>query len=218
MSDVHGTNSTTMKRLRAFIESIVFAGMKPDAQRVQPGPQWKGLGRLSGPVDRLLSGGLAPTDPLYLSNRSLGQKIRSWSLIGVPCLVLLGGIAFVLSSLMSPPDVKPAKELTASEIAAKMLPEMTKDLKVTTNHDVEVVEVKVDNTNGPKLMGTVRNTTDHEIAFAEIIVDITNSGGSQLGAVTGTVEKIPAKGTKAFQSSIAQPDGAIALVRQVNIR
>lgn len=169
-------------------------------------------------MERLLSGGPAPTDPLYLTNRSLKQKIRSWVLIGVPCLVVLGGVAYVLSSLMSPREVKPTKELSASEVAAKMLPDLSKDLKMGTNHDVEVVEVKVEKLGGTKLVGTVRNTTDHEIAFAEIIVDLTNLNGSQLGAVTGTVEKIPAKGTKTFETPIAQSDAAVGLVREVNFR
>src|ERR1035438_1943723 len=163
-----------MKRLRAFVESILFAGLRPSGQKPEQGPQFKWLGPLSGPLERMLAGGPTPTDPLYLTNRSMSQKIRSWALIGIPCLVLLAGVGYVLSSLMSPPDVKPTKELTASEIAAKMLPEMSKDLKLTSNHDVEVVEVKVDTTHGAKLIGTLRNTTDHEIAFAEVVVDLTN--------------------------------------------
>ena len=178
----------------------------------------KWLGPLSGPVGRLLSGGPAPTDPLYLTNRSMSHKIRSWSLIAVPCLVLLAGIGYVLSSLMNPPDVKPAKELTASEIAAKMLPDLSKDLNVVSNHDVEVLEAKVDNTNGPKVVGTVRNTTDHEIAIAYLIMDLTDGAGSQLGAVSATVEKIPPTSNKAFQVPIKQANAAVALVREVNSR
>ena len=204
-----------MKRLREFIESIVFAGLKPGGQKAQQGTQWKWLGPLSGPVERLLSGGPAPTDPLYLTNRSWNQKIRSWSLIGIPCLFVLFAVGYVLSSLMSPPEAKPAKEMPASEIAAKMLPDMSKDLHLTTNHDIEVVEVKVEPNNGPKLVGTLRNTTSHEIAYAEVIVDLTNVSGSQLGAVSGIAEKIPANSVKTFTTQIHQTDAAFALVREV---
>src|ERR1022692_4753065 len=101
----------TMKRIRAFLESIVFAGMKPGAQTA-PKRQLAWLGPLRGPVERLLSGGPAPTDPLYLTNRSLGRKLLSWSLVGIPCLVLLAGIGITLSNLLDPPLAKPAKELT----------------------------------------------------------------------------------------------------------
>ncbi len=208
-----------MKRLRAFIESIVFAGLRPAGAKTTPqGSQWKWLGPLSGPVERLLSGGPAPTDPLYLTNRSWNQKIRSWTLIGIPCLVLLVAVGFVLSSLMSPPEAKPTKEVSASEIAAKMLPDMNKDLHLSTNHDVEVMDVKVETAGGTKLVGTLRNTTAHEIAVAEVIVDLTNLSGSQLGAVSATVEKLPANGTKSFSTPIRQSDAAFALVREVSAR
>jgi len=205
-----------MKRLRTFFESILFAGMGPGRRKSRRRHKRKWLSPLKGRAERILAGGTAPTDPLYLSNRSMNRKVWTWSLIGVPGFLLLAGIAFILSRLMSPPDVKPPKELSASEIAAKMLPSINKDFKLTTNHDVEVVEVAVDNTHGLKLVGTLRNTTDHEIAFAEVIVDLTNPSGSQLGAVAGTVENLPPKGTKSFQNPIKQSEATFAVVREVN--
>jgi hypothetical protein len=207
-----------MKRIRAFLESIVFAGLKPDVRQPQQEPRFKWLGPLGGPLDRLLAGGPAPTDPLYLTNRTLGQKLQSWSFVAVPCLVLLAGTGYVLSNLMDPPDVKPAKELTASEVAAKMLPEVGKNLDLPTNRDVEVVEVKVQNSDGAKLVGTLRNITDHEVASVEIIVDLTDLAGSQLGAVNATVEKIQPRGTKTFQLPIKQTGASLALVREINSR
>ena len=118
-----------MKRIREFFESIVFAGMKP-ASQAAPKPQLKWLGPLRGLAERFLSGGPAPTDPLYLTNRTPGQKLRSWGLIAIPCLVLLGGVAITLSSYLDPPAPPPAKELTAAEITAKLLPNMDRDFKL----------------------------------------------------------------------------------------
>src|ERR1017187_10871489 len=103
----------TRKIILAFLESIVFEGMKPGAQTA-PKREFAWLGPLRGPVERLLSGGPAPTDPLYLTNRTLGRKLLSWSLLGIPCLVLLAGIGKVCRSLLDPPLAKPAKELTAA--------------------------------------------------------------------------------------------------------
>src|SRR3954453_22020394 len=111
-----------MKRLRAFLESIAFAGLKPGGQRTQ-GAQFKWLGPLRRPVERYLAGGVQ-SDPLYLTNRTVGQKILSWSVIAVPCLVLAIAVGVALSSLLDPPDVKPAKELSAKEVAAKLLPNL----------------------------------------------------------------------------------------------
>src|SRR5450756_419146 len=88
----------TMKRIREFLESIVFAGMKPGG-KTAPNRQLKWLGPLGGPVERLFSGGPAPSDPLYLTNRTQAQKLKFWSLIAIPCVVLALGIVILSRSL-----------------------------------------------------------------------------------------------------------------------
>lgn len=201
-----------MKRIREFFESILFAGMKPGTPVAPKKPNaW--LGPLRGPIDRLISGP-APTDPLYLSNRSTSQKARFIALVGIPSLILLVGIGVALYFL-DPPDPKPQKELTAAEITAKLLPDMQKDIKLPPPSDVQVLEAKVD---GVHLSGVVQNTTKHEIAVANLIIDLTNTAGSQVGGVNCTVEKIPALGRKAFQVPVKQHDAAFALVREITTK
>ena len=202
-----------MKRVMALLESIAFAGMKPGAQTA-PKRQLAWLGPLRGPVERLLSGGPAPTDPLYLTNRTLGRKLLSWSLIGIPCLALLAGIGVKLSSL-DPPLAKPAKELTAAEITAKLLPNMDKDFKLAPASDVQVLEARVD---GTRLVGKVKNTSTKEIDGAELVIDLADAEGSQVGAVSTVVEKIPPLGTRNFEISIKQRRAATATVREVTVR
>jgi hypothetical protein len=208
----------TMKRILAFLKSIVFAGMKPGAQTA-PKRQLAWLGPLRGPVERLLSGGPAPTDPLYLTNRTRGRKLLSWSLVGIPCLVLLAGIGITLSNLLSnlldAPLAKPAKELTAAEITAKLLPNMDKDFKLAAASDVQVLEARVD---GTRLIGKVKNTSTREIAGAELVIDLADAEGSQVGAVSTVVGKIPPSGTKDFEISIKQRNAASAMVREVTLR
>jgi hypothetical protein len=203
-----------MKRVMALLESIVFAGMKPGAQTA-PKRQLAWLGPLRGPVERLLSGGPAPTDPLYLTNRTLGRKLQSWSLIGIPCLALLAGIGIILSSLLDPPLAKPAKELTAAEITAKLLPNMDKDFKLAPASDVQVLEARVD---GTRLVGKVKNTSTKEIAGAELVIDLFDASLSQVGAVSAVVGKIPPSGTRGFEISIKQRTAATAMVREVTVR
>jgi len=204
---------TTMKRIREFLESIVFAGMKPGGQTA-PKRQLTGLGPLRGPVERLLSGGPAPSDPLYLTNRTLTQKLKSWSLIAIPCVVLALGIV-ILSRSLQPPAPKPVKPLTAAEITAKLLPNLDQDIQLPPATDVQVIEIKVE---GSRLVGVVKNTTRREIAVTELVIDLTNAAGSQLGAVNAIVEKIPPSGTKDFQIAIQQRDAAFALIRNVTSR
>jgi hypothetical protein len=206
-----------MKRLRAFLESIVYAGLKPAGQKAQ-GPERKWLGPLRGPVERLLSGGAAPSDPLYLTNRTFGQKIRSWALIGIPCLILVVCVGLALSNLLEPPAAKPAKELTPAEVAAKILPNVAKDIQLNTNPDVQVMEVSVRQEGGARVVGVVHNNTAHEITAVGLVVDLTNSMGSQVGGVSGEVEKLPANSDKSFQIAIQQRDAAFALVREVTTR
>ena len=202
-----------MKRIRAFFESIVFAGMKP-ATQAAPKPQLKWLGPLRGLAERFLSGGPAPTDPLYLTNRTPGQKLRSWGLIAIPCLVLLGGVAITLSSYLDPPAPPPVKELTAAEITAKLLPNMDRDFKLSPPSVVQVLEARVD---GTRVVGKVKNTSAKAIAAAELVIDLTDAGGSQVGAVAAVVENIPPSGTKDFEIAIKQRNAATALVREITL-
>ena len=206
-------SGTIMKRIREFLESIVFAGMKPGGQTA-PKRQLTWLGPLRGPVERLLSGGPAPSDPLYLTNRTLTQKLKSWSLIAIPCVVLALGIV-ILSRSLQPPAPKPVKPLTAAEITAKLLPNLDPDIQLPLATDVQVIEIKVE---GSRLVGVVKNTTRREIAVTELVIDLTNAAGSQLGAVNAIVEKIPPSGSKDFQIAIQQRDAAFALIRNVTSR
>jgi hypothetical protein len=204
---------TPMKRIREFLESIVFAGMRPGGQTA-PKPQLRWLGPLSSPVERLLSGGAAPSDPLYLSNRTLAQKLKFWSLIAIPCLLILG-VAVAVSRSFNPAAPKADKPLTAAEITAKLLPNLDTDIQLQPSSDVQVLEVRVE---GSRLVGVVKNTTAREIAATELVIDLTDAAGSQLGAVDGIVEKIPGSGTKNFQIAIRQRDAAFALIRSIKSR
>ena len=202
-----------MKRLRAFFESIAFAGLKPAGQKAEP-KKTRWLGPLSGALDRFLSGP-APNDPLYLTNRSFGQKMKSWSIIAVPCLILVAGVGVVLSNILEPPASKPVKELSAKELAAKVLPNIDAGLKLEQNTDIEVVEVRIDHNGPTRLTGVVRNATTHDIPAAHIVVDLTDANGTQVGCVEARVETIPASKTKDFAVAIAQSKAAFALVREV---
>jgi len=203
---------TMKKRIQEFFESLMYAGLKPGGQ---PAPKRElGAGPLRGSVERFLSGG-QPTDPLYLTNRTPGQKLKSWSLIAIPCLMLAVGISVVLSNLIDPPPATPLKPPTSAEITAKLLPNLNQDFKLKPPSDVQVLEIRV---VGSRLVGVLKNTSAHEIAAAELVVDLTNAAGSQVGAVSGTVEKLPAFGTKDFQIPITQRDAAFGLVRDVRSR
>jgi len=197
-----------MSPIRKFLESIVFAGMTPGTQTA-PKPQPKWLGPLRGPIERLLSGGPAPTDPLYLTNRSPTQILKSWSLIVLPCLILSAGIAYTLHAL-NPREAKPDKEPTAAEITARL--QVPKDVKLEPDPDVQVLKIHVE---GSRVFGTVQNTSSREIAVVKLVINLTNDTGSQVGAVEATVEKLPPSGSKDFAIAIKQRNAVAAIIREI---
>ena len=69
-----------MNKLRKLWESIVYAGMQPSSPASAPRPG-KPTGGFRDKLERFLSGGPAPSDPLYLPNRSLWQRARTGILV-----------------------------------------------------------------------------------------------------------------------------------------
>ncbi|MGO9255529.1 MAG: FxLYD domain-containing protein [Bryobacteraceae bacterium] len=206
-----------VRRIREIFESIAYAGLQPGARAGQT-KRIKWLGPLSGPIERLLSGGPAPSDPLYLTNRTTGQKIKLGVAIGVPCLVLAGLVYGMLTNSFDFGGPPPAHEATASEVAAKLLPHMDPNMHIDTDKDVEVVEVRVEHGAQMTLVGSMKNTTDHEIHIAEAVFDLTDSGGSQLGGVSARIENFKAKSTANFRIPIQQTEASFALVREIHTR
>ena len=202
--------------IRELIESIIFAGMRPGAPVAHPHPmRW--LRPLRRPIERFLSGGAAPSDPLYLSRRTAGQRIRFALLIGTPGVIVAGLMALALSNHFVKKTVMPRLDLPPAEVTAKMLPNMDR-VKFDTNRDMDVMEVRVDRTKGTLVMGTVMNNTAHQLHSAEIVFDLTDRAGSQLGGVSQKIENLPPQIRKALRLPIEQRTASFVLVREVKTR
>jgi hypothetical protein len=202
------------ERFQKFIDSVLYAGLKPGGTQA-PGTRMKWLGPLRGPVERFLSGGPAPSDPFYLTNRTLGQRIRQWVLIGVPCLLLIGGVALGLSNVFRGPKARPHKELSAAEIARGILPSLDTG-GISSNQDIELVEVHIDKTEGVAVAGTLKSKSSRAIRTAELVFNLTDATGSQVGAVGTTVENLEPGATVHFRFPIESATAAFALVREVH--
>ena len=148
----------------------------------------------------------------------MGHKVRSWMLIGIPLLVLIAAIGATLA-LLEPPEVKPEKQLTAKEVASKLLPNMDKEIKLASNPDIQVVEVSVHQEGSPRLVGIIHNSSAREVAEVQLVLDLTDTMGSQVGGVNGTVSNVPANGNKSFTIPIKQKDRRLrwcAILRRNN--
>lgn len=202
-----------MKRLRSVFESVAYAGMKPQGSAA-PRPARRWLGPLRGPVERFLNGP-GSSDPLYLSNRTRGQKVRLGVLIGLPCAMVLTFVAlaalgkFDAAHLRRPPPV-----VSDAEVAARMLPGLSHGVAPRSDSGLEVLEVAV---GGGRIASTVRNVRDHAIVDAEVTFELTDGVGSRLGAVNCRLPRIEARATAAFHAAIPQTDAVRAVVREMHV-
>jgi len=189
-------------------------GMQPSGGAPEKRLRW--LGPMAGPVSRFLNGGAVPSDPFYLTNRTLGQKVGLALLIAIPCLLVIGGIGLAgLGYFDNPPATSPPT--SAEQAAARTLPDLDKDINIPVNRDVEVVDAHVEQGPVTKLTGTARNNTGRTIHDAELIFDLTDAAGSRLGAVSARVAAIAPKGTTSFSIAIEQRNAAFALVREIRL-
>ena len=202
-----------LKRFRRFIDSVVFAGLKPEAPREQA-KHLPWLGPLRGLLERVLTRP-APSDPLYLSNRTFDQKVKVGLVIAVPCLIVVGVTALGLSHFFQAKGPGPAAEISGAELAKKLLPNMDAAVKIEVNKDVQVLDAHIEREGGMQLVGSVKNNTDRLIRATEIVFNLTDQTGSQLGAVSARVDNLAPNATGSFRIPIEQTDAAFALVREV---
>lgn len=211
-------------QVKQFFEKLVYAGLKPQggrpAQQSEAShaePKQAANSPLNWLNTKLNQAG--PADPLYLSNRTAGQKVKSWALIGIPPLVVLTAVGLVLAGVFNPTTspAPPPSGPTNAEIASKMLPDL-QNISIETQHDLEVADVHVIPGAPVRLEGVAKNNSDHEISKAELVFDLTDKTGSRQGAVTTEVKNIGAKSTVQFQFAIEQATATFALVREVRVQ
>jgi hypothetical protein len=184
----------------------------------RPGKRMAWLGPLAGPVTRLLDGGAAPSDPFYLTNRTLAQRLRQAALIAVPCVLVIAAIGLALLGYFNRPTTlpPPSATLTPEQVAADVRPNLDPGIRIDANRDVDVMDVHVVRGAGTKVAGTVRNNTGRPILDVELVFDLTDAAGSRLGAVSTRLARIDPKGAASFSFPVEQHDAAFALVREVN--
>lgn len=201
-----------LDRLRRIFQSIAYAGLRPRAP--SGAPVGGKRGGLRGMLDRLLAGP-AQTDPLYLTNRTWKQKLKSGLVIGVPCVLLAGAVGLGLSHLYAPQSAPP-KEPTPAEIVAKLLPGLEKTVDLTPR-EVEIEYLHPETVGSPKLVGSLKNNTDRTVTV-EFTADLADIHGSKIDSVTERVEKAPPKTSVSFEFPIDDPEAAIAVVRPGTLR
>ncbi len=203
------------RSLRQLIESVVFVGLKPGAPAAGPQPR-RWLGPFREWIERFLSPGPPPSDPLYLSRRTPRQKFLFAIKLACPFVILGVGVMWSFEIGLFHKE-KPKLDLSPAEVAAKMLPELDR-IKIESNKDVEVPSVGVDHNGATALTGTVRNNTPRSISGVDVFFDVTDANGSKLGNVRTHFQNLAAKSESSFHIPIQESNAAIAIVREIRIQ
>ncbi|HEY1217749.1 MAG TPA: FxLYD domain-containing protein [Bryobacteraceae bacterium] len=199
-----------MGKLRRLFESLAYAGMKPQGRGSEPAkPKSAWRQRL----EQLINGP-ANTDPLYLSNRTIWQRIRVVAIMVVPFLLVAGVLAVAWSDVFKGKDAPKPRELTAAERAARVLPNFNTKIQLPTNHDLDVQDAHVEHGSPTHIAGLIKNNTDHVIASASLVFDLTDERWSRLGAVNTRVGELPPHCTTPFRFTVAQDTAEHVLVRE----
>ena len=204
------------KRIKDRLESIAYAGLKPTTPGAPREAEAEAKSGLRARFDRVLAGP-ATSDPLYLTNRTLWQKLRPMIVISIPIIVLMGGIALGLSNYfgLNKPYQPPPASMSNAEIAKQMLPVLNK-LHFDAQHDVEIIDVIIP-PGSMHVQGVAKNQTDHPISHVRVEFDLTDRAGSRQGAVSLDLENLPAKGSKPFSFAIPQKLASFAIVRPIEL-
>jgi len=204
-----------MNGLRKLWESIVYAGLQSRSPNRTP-RSGRPHGRLREWLERLLSGG-APSDPLYLTNRTIFQKARTAIIVSVACLIVVGLVALGASHYFRVRE-RPSTQPTAAEIARATLPDVVRSAQITTDHDMEVAEASILHGAKTMLVGSVKNNTAHPIENVRVVFTLTTAIGAKIGAVAVHVDRVNANSTAPFSLELEQENAAFALVREIVTR
>jgi hypothetical protein len=159
-------------------------------------------------LDKPVSG-----DPLYVSNRTPAQKFRTLAFVVGPFLLIV--VLVVVVQWAKPPAPAP-QTLSPAEIAAKMLPDLSK-VPVETNREVSVGDVQIErSSNRVTLVGTVKNPSGRKLRRAEVLFWLADGDGSVLGSATAHAKDIPAGGATGFRIVLPFKTAEIAIVRDVH--
>jgi len=199
-------------RIRSFIESLVFAGLKPSGGvSGSPRPPRR-FGWLRDKIERFLSGGRSD-DPLYLSNRTWKQRVALGLMVAMPLALILGAIALLYTNVFRP-KAPPLKEPTAAEKIAHLLPDLQNTVHIDTVKGAEVDELHVLCDGTIRVAGVLMNKTDFPMSV-NIDLDLADRVGSRVGATTQRVSNVPPHSSVRFEFPAADPTTSYVLVRKI---
>ncbi|MFN7992687.1 MAG: FxLYD domain-containing protein [Bryobacteraceae bacterium] len=169
---------------------------------------------LNDRFDRFLSG-TAPSDPLYVSNRSAQQKLRRAAAIVVPVLIVVGVIVAGSIKLFRA-NVNPYEHLAETPAPAPQPAPALRPDPASTPAGLEVLTIRIYRDSGPPVIsGVVRNNTGKAVSSAMVTYFLADSGGSMIATENATVHDVPPRGSVTFRAPLRTQNAAMVMVREV---
>ena len=170
----------------------------------------------------ILISGHAPSDPLYLTNRTWQQKLKAAALIVVPVLLVIvlvtAGATYRLRSDKVDPNAPAIAEAPApvpdASPAAVQKPSFD---AITASTDLEVVNLRIArDSHPPAVTGTVRNKTGRKVESAEVSYYFADTAGSLVGTEKTIVANVEPHGSVAFRMPLKTAKAEYVFVRDVH--
>jgi hypothetical protein len=192
------------ERLRAFLERVAFAGLKPDVRRA---PKKSKLESLLKSAEEIVSRDLQPEEKNLPGPMTLGHKLTV-----VAGLLLVAISIYVLIGFLR----RPAEQREGNRPPPPPVQIVPPGLKVDVNKDLEVVEMEFNKASDPKVItGTLRNRTDRAFARCQVSFHVTTQDGAQLGAVETTLQNVAPHASVRFRIFVPQKDAGFTMVREL---
>jgi len=185
------------------------------AGKSQLDPWRKRFDLLRARLDLFISG-RAPSDPLYLTNRTWRQKLKIASLIGGPVLLLIALVAIGAANRLRFPQVV-ADEHPPAEAPPPAAPEKPLPDSIVVSTDLEVVNMRIArDAHPPVVTGIVRNKTNRKVDSAEVSYYFADAAGSLVGTDATQVAGVGPHGSVPFRRPLKIATAEYVFVRDVH--
>ena len=163
---------------------------------------------------RRLIDGPTQSDPLYLTNRTIGQRARVWAMVAVPVLVIGGLVVYVLNEKFVRKTAPPV-EISNAEIAKRSLPGLNQPIKVAVNPDLEVVAAEAQRGSAPSIFGVLKNKSGQKYPYVKLEFELADTRNTTVGAAATVLENVAPHSETKFRFAIPQKDVGLVLVREI---
>jgi len=170
----------------------------------------------------ILISGQAPSDPLYLTNRTWGQKLKVATLVAAPVLLLIALVTVGATNRLrfdkvDPYEHPPMEASPQAEAPPPAAPQRTLPDAISASTDLDVVNLRIArDAHPPAVTGVVRNKTNRKVASAEVSYYLADTAGSLVGTDKTEVANVEPHGSVAFRMPLKIAKAEYVFVRDVH--